>query len=653
MAYLFENNADTSIVGGITAGATSLTVTTGTGSLFPSPTGGDIAALTIVDTILGTLEIVHITARAGDVMTIVRGQEGTTPLAFGNGSKASHRVTAGTLEWLQSLANPVVGGYLELAPISGNAQIVTPGDAADVGLTIQGIAAQTADLQQWINSAAAVMASISPVGAMTIANAFQALRLRSTQAGTEAVPSITVGGSLHGFRLFGARFAVVVNNTDAAVFEEELIAPGSLDSLSVITKRLADLLYFPLGGGDMAGPLALEYADPTFDLVDTDGVAFPGYNRVRIANGSTSFSIELRDDSEAFLANFVNIPYSVAGATDIQLLIAGVLAASVAAVGAVSPAATTILTREKGDARFTGIAHSTDMGNPHAVSATQVSATGTWGNVQSAINALEIAANGGVQTVFGRAGTVIAVDGDYDAYYVNKGGATMAGQLTLPGGGSGLNAATVNDVDDVAGDLATHEALTSNPHSVTPAQIGAVATADLASAAQARAGTENSKWMSPLRVLQSIQENALNRLTSQALGAGVANVDFAIPAGADILVAGWGDINYVSGYINIQLGDSVGIETTGYLSQSFNSAATASALDGFRVTRGGTSATDWWGMMVFMRLTGNTWVELVGARGDLAVGGGGGKVMPGEVETLRFMSPGGNIKQGNVNVMWM
>lgn len=61
---------------------------------------------------------------------------------------------------------------------------------------------------------------------------------------------------------------------------------------------------------------------------------------------------------------------------------------------------------------------------------------------------------------------------------LQKSGGTMTGQITLPGGGAGLEAATVNDVDaaEAAANVYTdtHEARTDNPHNVTAAQVGAV-----------------------------------------------------------------------------------------------------------------------------------------------------------------------------------
>lgn len=97
---LFANNASSTLVSGITNVATSLTVAAGQGAKFPSPSGGDWFLLTLVGTTSGSessWEIVKVTARATDVLTIVRAQEGTAATAWGSGTKAELRITAGTL----------------------------------------------------------------------------------------------------------------------------------------------------------------------------------------------------------------------------------------------------------------------------------------------------------------------------------------------------------------------------------------------------------------------------------------------------------------------------------------------------------------------------------------------------------------------------
>lgn len=90
----FANNAATLLASGITNVATSLTVTTGAGTLFPSLSGAQFFYCTLEDTAGLVREIVKVTARSGDTFTIVRAQEGTTASAFSTGAKVEMRLTA-------------------------------------------------------------------------------------------------------------------------------------------------------------------------------------------------------------------------------------------------------------------------------------------------------------------------------------------------------------------------------------------------------------------------------------------------------------------------------------------------------------------------------------------------------------------------------
>jgi len=102
LTLLAANNAQTVLAAGISSSATSITVNTGTGALFPSPVSGTgYFKLTLVDAATGSLtEIVHVTARSGDVMTIQRGQEGTTARAWSANDLAANMMTAGSFDAL-------------------------------------------------------------------------------------------------------------------------------------------------------------------------------------------------------------------------------------------------------------------------------------------------------------------------------------------------------------------------------------------------------------------------------------------------------------------------------------------------------------------------------------------------------------------------
>src|SRR6516165_3435203 len=101
MTILFANNASTTVAGSITASSTTVNLAAGTGMFFPPvATGsGNYFCATFYDQATKTInEIVHVTNLSGDVATIVRGQEGTTPRAWTSGDIFANLVTAGTLQ---------------------------------------------------------------------------------------------------------------------------------------------------------------------------------------------------------------------------------------------------------------------------------------------------------------------------------------------------------------------------------------------------------------------------------------------------------------------------------------------------------------------------------------------------------------------------
>ena len=91
MARKFVDNASTTLNGSITNSATSITVTDG--SKFGTIAAGDYITGTIDDN-AGNIEIIHITARSSNVLTVLRGQEGTSGKAFASGITIEGRLTA-------------------------------------------------------------------------------------------------------------------------------------------------------------------------------------------------------------------------------------------------------------------------------------------------------------------------------------------------------------------------------------------------------------------------------------------------------------------------------------------------------------------------------------------------------------------------------
>lgn len=97
MSVLYTNNATTTLSASITNSTTSLSVASGTGSLFPAITGSDFFFVTISNS-AGTNEIVKVTARSVDTFTIVRAQDGTSAAAWSAGDKVELRITKAMLD---------------------------------------------------------------------------------------------------------------------------------------------------------------------------------------------------------------------------------------------------------------------------------------------------------------------------------------------------------------------------------------------------------------------------------------------------------------------------------------------------------------------------------------------------------------------------
>ncbi len=114
MPVLYSNNAATALAASITSTATSFSVVTGKGALFPAIVGGDYFYATLISASdSNTLEVVKVTARSTDTFTVVRAQDGTTGTAFSAGDKVELRIVKAMLDDFKTDTRT---GYL---PLSG------------------------------------------------------------------------------------------------------------------------------------------------------------------------------------------------------------------------------------------------------------------------------------------------------------------------------------------------------------------------------------------------------------------------------------------------------------------------------------------------------------------------------------------------------
>ena len=112
MSQLFTNNAKGTLSTAIGSGSLSAVLNAGQGALFPVLSGADYFLATLIAPVSGTetsWEVVKVTARSTDTLTLTRAQEGTTAAAWPLNTPIEVRWTAGMA---QLAANPVAPASL-------------------------------------------------------------------------------------------------------------------------------------------------------------------------------------------------------------------------------------------------------------------------------------------------------------------------------------------------------------------------------------------------------------------------------------------------------------------------------------------------------------------------------------------------------------
>ena len=105
MTQMYANNAYSVLNGGINDSTTSIALSAGTGARFPTPTGGDYFLLTLIGltgTSESSWEIVKVTTRSTDLLTVVRAQEGTAAASWLSGTRGELRITNATFTGLDT-----------------------------------------------------------------------------------------------------------------------------------------------------------------------------------------------------------------------------------------------------------------------------------------------------------------------------------------------------------------------------------------------------------------------------------------------------------------------------------------------------------------------------------------------------------------------
>lgn len=139
MAQIFANNVAGTLAANIGPSDTLILLGSGQGSRFPALTGDDYFYATIVHQTTGDIEVVKCTGRSSDTLTVIRGRDGTSAIAFTTGSLIEMRLVAKALRDLDyssargaadGLAGLDSGGRVPTAQLPANVVYSTGGKIA-------------------------------------------------------------------------------------------------------------------------------------------------------------------------------------------------------------------------------------------------------------------------------------------------------------------------------------------------------------------------------------------------------------------------------------------------------------------------------------------------------------------------------------------
>lgn len=250
---LFKNNDSTTLNAPLTNIAVTATLAPGSGATLPAPGAGQAFFATFIDAATGLLnEIVRVTAVAGDVVTMVRAQDGTTAKAWATGDIFALLINAGTMGAMlqKDLVQDIMYGG------------VATGTANAISITTAAATTSLKAGQQFSFVAAFTTTAAAPTLAV---NGFAAAPI--TFIGTGSIPAAAlVAGAMYvveydgtNFRLVSppTRFGSLSVNNAAGTDRIYAFQTTGLQRIQLMANSAAE------SGGNAGSDLALNMYDDT------------------------------------------------------------------------------------------------------------------------------------------------------------------------------------------------------------------------------------------------------------------------------------------------------------------------------------------------------------------------------------------------------
>jgi hypothetical protein len=214
MAVKFSNNASGTIASSINSTTTTIVLTSGQGSLFPSLGASDYFFATLVDS-SNNLEIVKVTARSTDTMTVVRGQDGTSGRSYTAGDRFELRPVAAAFNGIQAEIDDI-----EAAIAANYAPLVSPAFTGVPTAPTASAGTNTTQVATTAFTKAAIDTATASLGTLATQNADN---VAITGGSITGITDLTVSDGGTGRSTLTANNLVVGNGTSAVNF----VAPGA------------------------------------------------------------------------------------------------------------------------------------------------------------------------------------------------------------------------------------------------------------------------------------------------------------------------------------------------------------------------------------------------------------------------------------------
>ena len=318
--YAFTNKAVTYLAEDFGSSSTTISLAAGEGAKFPALTGSQIASLVLENRRVAKVEFVTLTARSGDTLVVLRGQEGTVSQSWSAGAQLSLRATAAVYE--------AIVGETNAATVTADAAVKRTGDTMTGELLVDGGGIE-----------------IASSGTLTVSN----------NSNNHVV--LARGGNKHTI-FVGSNGRLDIQEEGGSLMKFPLAADTVMNSAdTVATRRVADVRYVKVDGEfPMTGGLNITSTGPNVNFTDTDApLDAPAGGKFGVAVGVNSdvYHVDLLDSDGVGIGPMGTITYKATGSTSHNWFIGNVRNATMDYTDPDGlPVNESVVTRHRGDVRY-------------------------------------------------------------------------------------------------------------------------------------------------------------------------------------------------------------------------------------------------------------------------------------------------------------